>query len=73
MMNQSIMSSMSTSTMADGRTTFDTGKINQLFDKIGKWLNFSSTNSNLSILLFVERANNLEIEERSIKNLAQKL
>ena len=73
MMNQSMMSSMSTSTMADGRTTFDTGKINQLFDKIGKWLNFYSSNSDHSILLFVERANNLEIEERSIKNLAQKL
>ena len=65
-----------------GGGAFDSGKINQLFDKIGKllsmkwdvWVIRASLFLDLTKLLtFVERANNIEIEERSIKNLAQKL
>ncbi len=39
-------------------------KVNVLFEKIGK-IQF--------INLFLERSNNIEIEERSLKNLCQKL
>lgn len=50
-----MMSSMSTSMAADGRAMlFDTGKINQLFDKIGKFhqpsSNFLSPNAAASSL-----------------------
>ena len=41
----------------------DTGKVDQLFEKI----------SNNASSVFLDSANNLEIEERSIKNIAQKV
>lgn len=43
----------------------DYGKINQLFEKISK---FSVLTESLA-----DSSNNLEIEERSIKNIAQKV
>ena len=71
-MDHSIISSTSNTA---GRM-FDASKINQLFDKIGK-SNFRSISLpqglNLHFFACLESSNNLEIEERSIKNLAQKL
>lgn len=45
----------------------DSGKINQLFDKISNIICLPN------LLLTVDSANNIEIEERSIKNIAQKV
>ena len=65
-MNKTFHSSSGGNSMVAERA-IDSAKINQLFDKISK--TFTSFHHGTC----VDDSNNLEIEERSVKNIQQKL